>query len=428
MAYSKTTWVDDSAPYINATNLNNLENGVEAIATTLGANPAGEYATVAARLAALELRVQTLEIETPPDPGVPYGPAFNLDQLQNTVLGGPTSRMAASTFRSPVTADLDQIHIWLKTASGGYGGGTGGSIKIQVESDNGGIPSGTPLSSATTVNAPDYPNSDFPDVVFTTPASLTAGTLYHLTFENVDASPAVNYTSLNNTTMSTMPVSGIYQPRWPDNSFDALAKDGAGAWYRFYNSTPICEFTFSDATIWGQSYYDYTPLSAAPTISGDLMVREYITVSGGNKQVTGVALRLAQTLTNTGTDPLVARLETGAGALIESVDIDITGVPSLNLDSNGSAGIWVEAAFSQTHTLTSGSVYVVRFSTEATTQLRTRPIKQGTGTWGFDASGASGFPDGVAEFSSNGGSTWGSIPSFSTNADLQMYLTTPLVT
>lgn len=29
MAYAKTAWVDDSSPYINANNLNNMENGIE---------------------------------------------------------------------------------------------------------------------------------------------------------------------------------------------------------------------------------------------------------------------------------------------------------------------------------------------------------------------------------------------------------------
>ena len=29
MAYNKTTWVDNSSPYINATNLNHIENGIK---------------------------------------------------------------------------------------------------------------------------------------------------------------------------------------------------------------------------------------------------------------------------------------------------------------------------------------------------------------------------------------------------------------
>lgn len=34
MAYTKTTWVNDSAPYLNATNLNKIEQGIQDAHTT----------------------------------------------------------------------------------------------------------------------------------------------------------------------------------------------------------------------------------------------------------------------------------------------------------------------------------------------------------------------------------------------------------
>lgn len=36
MAYNKTVWVNDSTPAINATNLNNIENGIETNDTSIG--------------------------------------------------------------------------------------------------------------------------------------------------------------------------------------------------------------------------------------------------------------------------------------------------------------------------------------------------------------------------------------------------------
>ena len=45
MAYTKTVWVDDSAPAINATNLNNIEDGIE----TLEAQSVGGWINKALR-------------------------------------------------------------------------------------------------------------------------------------------------------------------------------------------------------------------------------------------------------------------------------------------------------------------------------------------------------------------------------------------
>lgn len=44
MAYNKTVWVNDSTPAINATNLNNIENGIEALDNT-STSMAGSIAT-----------------------------------------------------------------------------------------------------------------------------------------------------------------------------------------------------------------------------------------------------------------------------------------------------------------------------------------------------------------------------------------------
>ena len=42
MAYNKTIWVDDSAPYIDSTNLNNIEDGIAAAHAVLDGTGVGD--------------------------------------------------------------------------------------------------------------------------------------------------------------------------------------------------------------------------------------------------------------------------------------------------------------------------------------------------------------------------------------------------
>ena len=57
------------------------------------------------------------------------------------------------------------------------------------------------------------------------------------------------------------------------------------------------------------------------------MVRERITVSGGNRVVSGAAVRLAKT---SGTGNLVVRLEDGSGTLIDSFSVPTSSVPVID--------------------------------------------------------------------------------------------------
>jgi hypothetical protein len=96
-----------------------------------------------------------------------------------------------------------------------------------VQSDDGsGNPSGTVLAST---SLGSIPSSEYwPVLTFSSPATLVAGTLYHVVFRNTDADPATNFASLNNHYVSAMETPLL--PKYPDADWRELVRDG-GSWY-----------------------------------------------------------------------------------------------------------------------------------------------------------------------------------------------------
>lgn len=359
-----------------------------------------------------------------------YGSALNGDGIGNLVVGTSSGDQATQTFMAGKSGTVVALRTWLKnmgTVRPGYGLGDGGALQFTMQTDNNGIPSGTILGTGVAypgaADAQGINPGRFTEWTFDAQPTITAGTQYHLVWRNIHADPVNNYASVNYMYMAT-----VLNPRQPlvswGNTFHSLRKSTStgNAWIPAYGYShhPQIDFRFSDGSHWGQGYMN-TSLAYSSDyhiISTTTMVRERFTVSGGNKVVTGAAVRIAKT---SGTGPLTVRLESSTGVLIDSFNVSTTGVPTL---ADGvdmvSGGVWVSGSFASPRTLVNGTEYRLRLSTDASTNLWTRGLQQGTG-YGFNS--ATYFADGVLEVTSNSGSTWGYTP-LNTYGDMQFYFTT----
>ena len=129
-----------------------------------------------------------------------YGPALAVRGLGNIPLGGPHGRWASDRFVNTHTGTLESIRIYLMwdAKRKGYHGGTGGTVVVEVQSDDGTAnhhPSGTTLASTSIAHPLQVGN--FPTLKFMSPASLDSGNIYDLVFTNADPNPVENYGSLN---------------------------------------------------------------------------------------------------------------------------------------------------------------------------------------------------------------------------------------
>jgi hypothetical protein len=344
-----------------------------------------------------------------------YGTSYNMDGLANMQVGGSASGASntyvAYRFRAERSSALAAFRAyWLGPDYAGYGGGTGGTIRVTLQTDSAGLPSGTVLATRDIVRPP----SGFSQYAFASPPTLTAGALYHLVFTNVDPAPTVNFVSVDLSYVDGSALSPR-QPKWPDNDFAALRKFGAGSWAVQGGYTPIVDLTYGNGSHQGQGYMEVEVANEAVIAGSSNLVRERFTVGGGTRTVTGAAVRIART---SGSGAIVVRLEDSSGNVLDSFTALTSSVPTL-ASSGDSSGVWVSGSFSAPRTLAGGATYSLRLSTDASTSLWTRGIQQGDG-YAFDRS--TYFADGHLEVTANGGSSWSTVPGLGTSGDLQFYL------
>jgi hypothetical protein len=351
-----------------------------------------------------------------------YGAAYNMDTLANMQVGGPASRapntFVSYRFRAEQSSTLTKFRPFIVPAVAPYvpvyAGGTGGTIRVTLEQDNAGLPSGTALATRDLTGLTVGGNGRFVEYAFASPATLTAGTRYHLVFTNIDPNPTVNYVSMDLTYVYGNTLSPR-QPYTSDADYAGLRKIGSGSWSVQGGYTPIIDLTYGNGAHQGRGYMEVEVANKAVIAGSSNMVRELFTVSGGDRVVTGGAVRVAKT---SGSGDLVVRLEDAGGALIDSFSVPTTSVPTLT-SGDSPSGVWVSGAFSAPRTLVNGATYRLRLSTDSSTSLWTRGIQQGD-SYGFHA--ATYFNDGVLQVTSNGGSAWSTVSGLGPSGDLQFHL------
>ncbi len=380
-------------------------------------NHTPDHNTIVAALNALNValesaedRITALEVTTP-EPTIPgiYGAALAMDGLANTSCGGSGGDVSFR-FRAEQSSTLVALRTYFMGGSG-YGGGSGGTIRISVEADVAGFPSGTRLAEKSVTSF--VAGSDAGRLTtFTTPATLTAGSLYHIVFTNTDASPTVNFTSINSAwTSDTL---DPRQPRWPDADVATCLRYPADSWEVRGSMTPIMDLTYGNGVHQGQGYME-VEIGNQPTIEGTTkMMRERFTVSGGDRVVSGAFVRMAKV---SGTGDLTVRLEDSGDTLIDSFTVAAASIPTLATNADGS-GDWVSGSFATPRTLTNGATYNLRLSVPAGTVMWSRGIQQGAE---YNYNPATYFADGQLEFTTNSGSSWGTVTGLEADGDMQFY-------
>lgn len=338
-----------------------------------------------------------------------YGAAINADALNNVTIG---PHVVSYRFLATHTGTVSAVHFYLIVHGphAGYNAGTGGTLKVQLETDDGGSahqPSGNILGTYTI----PQPQNPFPVISFSPAPKLQAGNFYHLVFSNIDPNPNANFVSVDNLYMEH-PLNPM-QPAFSNENVATLIEDSPGSWSVYDFNTPIFEFDFTDGGSFGQGYMEVW-VGAPEPISGANAVRETFTVSGGDKAVTSVAVRLARV---SGSGDLTVRLEQADGNVVEQGTI-----PSSAIAQSSSNYTWATYNFSAMRTLLNGEAYHLDFEAPSGTTYQIYPIRKGSGQ-AFQAT--TFFRDGHAEFESNGSwsgwTQWGQTNR--TDGDLQFYFT-----
>jgi hypothetical protein len=351
-----------------------------------------------------------------------YGSKWAADGLANTVIGAGHNQ-GDYRFRSTHTGTLAAIHTYWQNGSG-YGSGNGGTYRIDLETDDGTsnhFASGKVLATTNEL----HPNNLFVTETFSSPATITSGTLYHIVYTNIDSSPTVNYTSLDmiwvaGGTKAPTPS----QPTVSDIDWAHLYNSGSASspsWHWRHGSNgddgdymPTLELVYGDGTITGTGYMEVWIETSRKNVSGSNQARETFTVSGGDKVATTFSIRMRK---DSGADPLTVTLKTASGTTIESGTIPA--------GSFSTTDAWATYTFASARTLANGNSYNIILSTPGSSSYSLFPIREGI-SYNFQA--PTFFADGHAQLSTSSGSSWADWPDESGNAsaqgDLQFYFAT----
>jgi hypothetical protein len=346
----------------------------------------------------------------PPSPLKIYGTAMTGDAKNNYPIGAANSALLAVRFRAPTTTTLTKI-IWQpRWGTGGYSLGTGGLLKVSIQTDDGTVnhfPTGVERGSY--VWDPDNSLSGgyVRGQVFTTIPSVTAGTLYHVVFQNIDPQQTTNFMSFNALFQWSPPTQR--QPAFANDDFGMSYKDPT--WRALPNDTADIDIVGADGTHTGsaylQAFVDQWGVIAGP----NNRVRELFTVSGGTRTVTKAWVRIGR---QSGSGLLTVTLKNAAGTTIEAQTVAAAGVNTYTLGSGNDNGDWLSVTFGTPRTLTNGSTYSLEFSTDNASAYSMVPLRSRDGSDdGTNYMQSRAFRDGRGQKSTDGGGSWVDLYEFS---------------
>ncbi len=342
---------------------------------------------------------------TPPpvSSGKVYGAGWAGDSLNNYPIGDSSRRKASYRFRADATGTLQTLRVfWVDnrgSSHGGYALGNGGTIKMDIQPDDGSashLPNGTSLGSMTLkpglVSGVDPTGNTglFRLMTFPTGVPVVGGNLYHVVFTNVDADPVNNWISLDGIVNWTTDQA---QVQLPGSDFSVLIDYGSG-WKENFSTdgkasinTPVMDLGYVDGHHQGNGYMEIWIGQPRP-ITASQGVREVFTPKA-DVQVDAVQVRLR----NTGVGgSLVLRLEKADGTLVSSVTVNGSTILS---DKHRFAGGTLTAPV----TLKGGQAYNLVLSAPSGS-FEAYPIRDGA-PFGFTA--ATVFGEGHCEFNTGGG-------------------------
>lgn len=343
-----------------------------------------------------------------------YGTGLAADALNNSPVGGPYNYKVSYRFKATHSGRLASFRPYViykdPKTSPGYSAGNGGTLRFEIQTDDGSSahnPSGQVLGSA----LHDSPQTKglFPLISFGTQPYLQEGSVYHLVATNIASDPKNNFVSLNTLYhYSGEPQQTVSDADWAD------LRQYAGTWSQRKGNSPILQLNYSDGFVGGRGYMEVWA-GTDQRITGNAAVRETFLVSGSNRVVTKVKVRLKRT---SGTDPLLVRLERSDGSLIEQGSIAASLMPA-------GAQTWVTYTFSTPRELLSGQRYFLTLKAASSSLYEAYPIRDGMAA-GYGFSSATVFADGYAQFNPGTGwvgwTQWGVTNR--SDSDLQFYFVT----
>lgn len=343
--------------------------------------------------------------------GAYYGSGLASDSLNNTRIG-PYGLECSYRFRAEYSAPLSgcRPYIIFTSTKPGYSGGTGGTLRFRLERDDGTadhLPSGRVLGQATETTPLD--NGSFPLIQFASPVLLRAGQLYHIVVDNTDSSPSVNYVStdhlfLNSPNAAPAPM----QPTLSDTDWAELVESNSSGWAVDRRNTPILALYYSDGSTQGMGYMEVW-VGSPHTVSGQDSVREIFTVSGSSRTVSALHVRIKR---DSGTDPLLVRIEKNDGTQVVQASVSASSVPT--------SYQWITCALPASPTLAAGGSYRLVLQTAPTSTYEAYPIRRGVY---YSFPDTTFFHDGYAQYTT--GSTWFGWNQWGVNdrkeQDLQFY-------
>ena len=339
-----------------------------------------------------------------------YGTLFGATSLHNVTVGR-YKEWEAQRFRATKTGMITSIRpffIWSTTAPG-YNSGTGGTIRIEVQTNAAGdLPSGQVLATATHSNI--YSKPFFPLITLSQPVPVEAGKLYHLVYKNIDANQTANWVSLDGLYMKTFPTPN--QPTISDQDWSMLRKYPTSSWSRVAGHSPIVAINYSDGTSQGNGYMEVW-VNNKVAISGASAVRQSIHVSGPDRTLASATVRVER---SSGVGDLTMSVQDSAGTTLDSCN-----VPASALSSTG-VYQWVTCKLTRAPKLVAGNTYYLMLKAPSNTVYRTYAIRDGS-SYGYPSQTV--LADGYAQIGS--GTTWTGWTYWGkTNrqdGDLQFYFT-----
>ncbi len=179
-----------------------------------------------------------------------------------------------------------------------------------------------------------------------------------------------------------------------------------------------------DGVSYLQAFYD-SGQEIVARISGNRIAREIFTVSGGNKTISKISVRLAHV---SGNSNLNLKILDSSGSQIASENISNNLITERNWsnwtgNSNVSNGNWVSMNLQNPVTLLNGSTYSLTMSSPSDTTFAAVPIRYKDFSAETDRMLSYAFKDGKAQESLDNGSTWQDVYSYQPQANFQFYLT-----
>ncbi len=288
---------------------------------------------------------------------------------------------------------------WENRTGTGYSVGTGGTIQLSIQTDNGGYPSGVKLgTTAAYANAASL--GKFPELPFTTQPQLTYGTTYHIVFEQL--TPNVGKVSVNDLHDWTPPPDGLVIFPLLKSKLASIRYEN-NAWRVMPGYIPIYELVYTDGVAKGQSWMD-GGRGCFQNIGGGNVARQSFTMyDRAAATIYGVYFAFFRTGT---VGPVTISLTNSGGSALSTATID-GDQASISTQGDNAPVHWLYAPIGPT-TFATGGKYYVKFQAAAGSTLNAMPSTDGY-FYGF-ANKAGVYVNRGAQYSTSGGASWTSWP------------------